>query len=68
MLLDYAEAYPNEIIRYKASDMVLPVDSDAAYLTMPEARSYYVGYLYLGNWTSPRPIKANPERNSPIQK
>ena len=30
MLLDYAATYPNAIIRYKARDMVLLVDSDAA--------------------------------------
>ena len=29
MLLDYAATYPNAIIRYKARDMVLLVDSDA---------------------------------------
>ena len=28
MLLDYAETYPNSILRYKASDMFLHVDSD----------------------------------------
>ena len=30
MLLDYAATYPNEILRYKARDMVLHIDSDAA--------------------------------------
>ena len=39
MLLDYASTYPNAILRYKDSDMVLDVDSDATYLTMPKAQS-----------------------------
>ena len=39
MLLDYASTYPYAILRYKDSDMVLDVDSDATYLTMPKAQS-----------------------------
>ena len=35
MLLAYAETYPNAVIKYQSSDMVLNVYSDAAYLTMP---------------------------------
>ena len=66
MLIDYAATYPNEILRYKASYMVLYVDSDAAYLTMPEARSCYSGHFYLSDWPSTSPIKPNLERNSPI--
>ena len=46
--------------------MVLHVDSDASYLTMPEARICYAGRFYLSDWTSPSPIKPNPERNGPI--
>ena len=60
MLLGYAAMYPNEIHRYKASNMVLHVDSDAAYISMPEARISYAGHLYLSNWPSPIPIKPNP--------
>ena len=67
MLLDYAATYSNAIIHYKARDMVLDLDSNGAYLTMPEARSYYAGHFYLSYWTSPSPIKHNPKRNGPIQ-
>ena len=49
MLLEYAATYPNAILDYKVSDMVLHVDSDAAYLTMPEERSCYSGHFYLSN-------------------
>ena len=66
MLLDYASTYSNVILRYKDSDMVLHVDSDSAYLTMPEARSCYAGHLYLSDWPLPSLIKPNPERNVPI--
>ena len=66
MILDYAATYPNDILRYKASDIVLYVHSDAAYLTMPDSRSCYAGHSYLSDWPSPSPIKPNPERNVPI--
>ena len=59
MLLDYAETYPNVIIQYKTSNMVLHVDLDAAYLTMTEARNFYAGHFYLSNWPSPSLIKPN---------
>ena len=41
MLLDYASTYQNAVIRYHASDMVLWIESDAAYLVLPNARSRY---------------------------
>jgi hypothetical protein len=47
-LLDFATTYPNAKIRFHASDMQLYVDSDAAYLVQPNARSRYAGYFYLG--------------------
>ena len=65
MLLDYAATYPNGIFRYKCSDMVLNLDSDAAYLTMPEARIYYACRFYLIYWPSLSPIKPNSEINGP---
>ena len=47
-------------IRYKASDMVLNIHSDASYLSAPKARSRAGGYFFLGS--VPRdgdPIKLN---------
>ena len=38
-LLDYVATYPDVFIRYHASDMVLTINSDAAYLVQPQARS-----------------------------
>ena len=40
---------PNTEIIYRASDMVLRVDSDAAYLVVPEARSCAGSYHYMSN-------------------
>ena len=37
MLLDYCATNPNGKIRFHASDMVLHVDTDAAYLVLPQA-------------------------------
>ena len=39
MLMNYAHTYPNAKIRYHTSDMCLHIDSDAAYLVQPQARS-----------------------------
>ena len=49
MLLDYLSTYPNAKIRYTASDMILYVDSDAAFLVAPKARSRVAGFYYCGD-------------------
>ena len=49
--LDYCATYPDAVIMYRASDMILLCDSDAAYLVAPKARSRAGGYIYLGNRT-----------------
>ena len=48
-LLDYVATYPLGILRFHASDMILHVDPDAAYLVLPKARSRYAGYFYLSD-------------------
>jgi hypothetical protein len=47
--LNYAATHPDTTLMYAASDMVLWIKSDAAYLTEPKARSRAGGYHYLGN-------------------
>jgi hypothetical protein len=47
--LNYAACNPNAEVIYRASDMILNVDSDAAYLVHTKARSRAGGYLFLGN-------------------
>ena len=47
--LNYAACNPSASIIYRQSDMQLSVESDAAYLVCPEARSRAGGYHYLSN-------------------
>ena len=49
ILLNYVTTYLNPKIRFYASDMILHVDSDAAYLVQTNTRSQYAGYYYLGS-------------------
>ena len=61
--MDYLHTYPNVYLRYYASDMILHIDSDAAYLVLPKARSRIAGFYQL----SDHPSKTkNPTRNLPI--
>ena len=47
-LLDYCATHPNEIVRFKASDMILKVHSDASYLSKHGAKSRVGGHFFLG--------------------
>ena len=63
MLLDYMSTYPNAVLRFYKSGMILHIDSDAAYLVLPNARSRYAGHFFLSTPTSDnRP----PLPNAPI--
>jgi hypothetical protein len=59
-LLNYWSSNPDITIRYYASDMILHIDTDAAYLVMPNAKSRIAGYYYLSTDTT------NPPHNGPI--
>ena len=59
MLLDYLATNPTAKIRYYASDMILYVDSDAAYLVAPNAKSRIAGYYYLSDLPSKKTRKLN---------
>ena len=48
-LLDYAATYPNAIIRYNASQMIIRINSDASYHSDPESRSRAGGHFFLGS-------------------
>jgi hypothetical protein len=54
MLLDYLHTYPNAVLRYYASDMILKITSDAAYLIQPKARSRAAVHYHLGWHNSDR--------------
>ena len=45
-ILDYVATYPAVILRYHASNMQLHIDSDAAYLVAPKAKSRIAGFYY----------------------
>ena len=47
--LNYMWTHPDVIIRYRASDMILNVPSDASYLSAPKAHSRAGGYFFLGS-------------------
>lgn len=49
--LQYAAHWPVAVLVYHASDMRLMVESDASYLSEPEARSRAGGLHYLGNYS-----------------
>ena len=44
--LDYAATNPSAIIQYKASSMILHMDSDTSYLSEPRSRSRTGGHYY----------------------
>ena len=46
-LLDYLHTHPDAVLLFKSRDMVLWVDSDAAYLVKPNAKSRMAGFYYL---------------------
>ena len=48
-LLNYIASNPRPKIRFHASDMILQVDSDAAFNVRPKGRSRAGGYHYLGS-------------------
>ena len=65
MVLDYLATYPKAKIRYYAGTMKLHIESDAAYLVLPGARSRIAGYFYLH--APPNPNKAYAKAyNGPI--
>ena len=49
MLMDYIHTYPNAVLRFYASDMILNIESDAAYLVLPKARSRGAVHFFFGN-------------------
>ena len=47
--LDYCATHPDAIVRYKASDMILALHSDASHLSEPLSKSRAAGHFYLTN-------------------
>jgi hypothetical protein len=66
MLLDYLATHPNATIRYHASDMVLSICSDAAYLVLPNARSRASGLFYLTDSLGATSNPPQPKQNGAV--
>ncbi len=64
MLMDYLHTYPEAVIRFYASDIQLYIDTDAAYLVLPGAKSRAAGHYYLSNKVNS--IDENPPPNGPF--
>ena len=45
--LDYMATYPNAVVIFQASDIILDADTNVSYLSEPEARSHTAGYFFL---------------------
>ena len=62
-LLDYLHFHPAAVLRYHASNMILQVEADAAYLVLPQARSRAAAWFILGSDPSAPPSHLT---NAPI--
>ena len=47
-LLDYTATHPDAKIRYRASEMILQIHTDASYLSEPKARIRAAGHYFWG--------------------
>ena len=61
-LLNYATTHPNAVLRYRASDMILHVHSDASYLNETNSKSRIAGHFFL----SDKPKSTNMSFHNPI--
>lgn len=55
-LLNYAAMHPDAQLCFNSSDMILHINSNASYLSLPKARSRAGGYFYLSSKSS-HPLK-----------
>ncbi len=59
-VLDYLASHPDAVVRFRASDMVLNIHSDASYLSEPNAHSRACGHVFMGAIPiDGKPIKLN---------
>ena len=63
MLMDYLHDHPNGILRYHASDMILVLEADAAYLVLPKVKSRAAAWFILGNDPAKHPVQM---KNAPL--
>ena len=58
--LDYCATYPEAVVLYQASNMMLHNYSNTAYLVATGARSRIAGYTYLGSYINNKQIINGP--------
>jgi hypothetical protein len=61
-MLDYCATHPNATIRYKTSEMILNIHSDAGYLNEPKARSRAGGNFVMSSTRK----KGDQQHNGPL--
>ncbi len=54
-LLDYMATYPDAILSYAKSDIILGIHSNASYLSKPKARSRAGGHFFQSDGTDEAP-------------
>ena len=65
-LLNYAATHPDARVRFRASQMVLHIHSDASYLSEPKSHSRVGGYYFLDGKDNPDPNAPPPPLNGAI--
>ena len=63
--MGYLAIYPNATLHFYVGDMKLQVETDAAYLMTPNARSRVAGHFYLSDFPTPNKVYPN-KYNTPI--
>ena len=53
--MDYLNTHPDAVVRLHPNIMILYIESDTAYLVLPQARSPVASIFYLSNATAGRP-------------
>ena len=53
--MDYLHAHPDAVVRFHTSNMILHIESDAAYLVLPQACSRVASIFCISNATAGRP-------------
>ena len=66
MLMDYMATQPDAVIQFHASDICLHIDSNAAYLVQPKARSRAAGHFCLSDNPPSDNTRPTPSPNGPV--
>jgi hypothetical protein len=65
-LLNYAALHPDAVVDFRASDMVLHIESDASYLSESKGRSRFAGYHYLSDMPTDPTKAPHPDDPPPM--